>query len=195
MYKPSSPLQSDNALAGGDSQNGEASRSQLAADLEQAFEFWPRPCASQQQAAPNAAMEASNALVVPTREDSPLEGLSTRYDCIEQCLARFTSEALATRHSFASLDVWSSGISLGWHVFNGTFAALVRPCSCRVRQSHIWGWLDPAADSALMPITYLTGAGAAIGRAREAVDAQHDAAVCAATSVGRQASQLYSMLG
>ena len=46
-----------------------------------------------------------------------------------------------------------------------------------------------------MPITYLKGAGAAIGRTREAADAQHDEALCAATSAGRQVPESYSMLG
>ena len=43
---------------------------------------------------------------------------------------------------------------------------------CRVKQSHVWGWLEPSCNSDLMPVTYLKGAGAAIGRGAEAFEAQ-----------------------
>lgn len=42
----------------------------------------------------------------------------------------------------------------------------------RVKQSHVWGWLDPSSNADLMPVTYLKGAGAAIGRGAEAFEAQ-----------------------
>ena len=49
-------------------------------------------------------------------------------------------------------------------------------CLCwhvdRVKQSHVWGWLDPSSNADLMPVTYLKGAGAAIGRGAEAFEAQ-----------------------
>ncbi|KAL3137014.1 hypothetical protein ABBQ32_006605 [Trebouxia sp. C0010 RCD-2024] len=44
--------------------------------------------------------------------------------------------------------------------------------SSRVKQSHVWGWLEPSSNSELMPVTYLKGAGAAIGRGAEAFEAQ-----------------------
>ena len=43
---------------------------------------------------------------------------------------------------------------------------------CRVKQSHVWGWLDPSSNTDLMPVTYLKGAGAAIGRGIEAFEAK-----------------------
>ena len=36
----------------------------------------------------------------------------------------------------------------------------------------MWGWLDPSANADLMPVTYLKGAGVAIGRGAEAFQAQ-----------------------
>ncbi|DBA73902.1 TPA: hypothetical protein ACH3X2_009553 [Trebouxia sp. C0005] len=42
----------------------------------------------------------------------------------------------------------------------------------RVKQSHVWGWLDPSSNTDLMPVTYLKGAGAAIGRDIEAFEAK-----------------------
>ncbi|KAL0025671.1 hypothetical protein WJX77_003216 [Trebouxia sp. C0004] len=42
----------------------------------------------------------------------------------------------------------------------------------RVKQSHVWGWLDPSSNTDLMPVTYLKGAGAAIGRGIEAFEAK-----------------------
>ena len=58
----------------------------------------------------------------------------------------------------------------------------------------MWGWLDPSANADLMPITYLKGAGAAIGRGAEAFEAQQgqqaaDAAE-AAVQTGRWLSTL-----
>ena len=36
----------------------------------------------------------------------------------------------------------------------------------------MWGWLDPSSNTDLMPVTYLKGAGAAIGRGIEAFEAK-----------------------
>jgi len=36
----------------------------------------------------------------------------------------------------------------------------------------VWGWLDPSSNTDLMPVTYLKGAGAAIGRGIEAFEAK-----------------------
>ena len=44
--------------------------------------------------------------------------------------------------------------------------------TCRVKPSHVWGWLDPSSNTDLMPVTYLKGAGAAIGRGAEAFEAK-----------------------
>ena len=66
---------------------------------------------------------------------------------------------------------------------------------CRVKHSHVWGWLDPAANPDLMPVTYLKGAGAALGRGVEAFQAQNEKAACMATSAGRyKRSLLYHPL-
>ena len=45
----------------------------------------------------------------------------------------------------------------------------------RTKQSRVWGWLNPAANPRLMPVTYLKGAGAVIGRDVEAFQALHAA--------------------
>ena len=58
-----------------------------------------------------------------------------------------------------------------------------------VQHSHIWGWLDPATRG-LMPTTYLKGIGVAIGRAREAADAELDNSVFNAISAGRYDSNV-----
>lgn len=87
---------------------------------------------------------------------------------------------------------------VAWHYIEAIHVQqqlLQHHCIDRVLQSHIWGWLDPAADTALMPITYLKGAGAAVGRTREAVDAQHDKALYAAISAGRQVHNFIVRLG
>lgn len=63
----------------------------------------------------------------------------------------------------------SKGRSCDWVGFAGSDYLGI---FCRVKQSHVWGWLDPSQNSDLMAVTYLKGAGAAIGRGAEAFEAQ-----------------------
>ena len=73
------------------------------------------------------------------------------------------------------------------NLLRGLMHSILRLLCCRAKQSHVWGWLDPSANADLMPVTYLKGAGVAIGRGAEAFQAQQgeqaaDAAAAAAQS-------------
>lgn len=60
----------------------------------------------------------------------------------------------------------------------------------------MWGWLDPSQNSDLMAVTYLKGAGAAIGRGAEAFEAQQGQHAESASSLeaAMQASRYQSYL-
>ena len=107
MHRPSSLLQSANALAGSGLPTDGAF--QLPADLETAFQSWPRPGASQQQTTQitDAAMQVSDTWSIPTSVDSSLRTFPQRYVCIQRCQARLTTAALPTMHRFTPSSLWS----------------------------------------------------------------------------------------
>lgn len=135
MQRPSSLLQSANALAGSGLPTDEAF--QLAADLESAFQSWPRPGASQQHITP---MQVSDTWSIPTSVDSLLRALPPRYICIQRRQARLTSAAMPTMHSFMPCSLWSPDTIIKGHMSNSSLYSTVVFAGCYSHISGV-GWI------------------------------------------------------